>query len=160
MAAGPPRAIPNYSVTSGVRRGPETMRTARIQSTKIPGRGRCQVYDPSGPSLWGAMTRKAFLTKSLGPSTLAVEPIYPRLISPCAWLLLSPVNCHAMCFRMGSSCRPLVAISAQGGELSSAGGCQLLHPWSLVGEAQREIICRLHGPSLAHYPDQNPNTVV
>lgn len=34
----------------------------------------------------------------------------------------------------------LVAISAQGGELSSAGGCQLLHPWSLVGEGQREII--------------------
>lgn len=33
-----------------------------------------------------------------------------------------------------------MAISAQGGELSSAGGCQLLHPCSLVGEQRREII--------------------
>ena len=33
-----------------------------------------------------------------------------------------------------------MAISAQGRELSSAGGCQLSHPWPLVGEGQREII--------------------
>lgn len=39
-----------------------------------------------------------------------------------------------------------MAISAQGGELSSAGGCQLLHPWSLAGEGQREIIFGYMGP--------------
>lgn len=39
-----------------------------------------------------------------------------------------------------------MAISAQDGELSSAGGCQLLHPWSLVGDGQREIIFGYMGP--------------
>lgn len=79
------------------------------------------------------MAGMAFSTNSLGPSTLNVahpsSSHLPLCIDPA---VAHQLSCHVH--------RALVAISAQGGELSSAGGCQLLHPCSLVGERRREII--------------------